>query len=77
MLALTCERARIEDGKAILDLGCGWGSFALCAAERFPEARIMAVSNSRLQREWIEARAPAERRGGHGRRERARARPPL
>ncbi len=59
MLALTCERARIEDGQAILDLGCGWGSFALFAAERFPEARITAVSNSRLQREWIEARAPA------------------
>ena len=59
MLALTCERARIEDGQAILDLGCGWGSFALFAAERFPKARITAVSNSRLQREWIEARAPA------------------
>ena len=59
MLALTCERARIEDGQRILDLGCGWGSFALYAAERFPGARITAVSNSRLQREWIEARAPA------------------
>jgi cyclopropane-fatty-acyl-phospholipid synthase len=50
MLALTCARARIEDGQAILDLGCGWGSFALFAAERFPKARITAVSNSRLQR---------------------------
>jgi cyclopropane-fatty-acyl-phospholipid synthase len=59
MLALTCERARIEDGQSILDLGCGWGSFSLYAAERFPEARITAVSNSRLQRDWIEARAPA------------------
>jgi cyclopropane-fatty-acyl-phospholipid synthase len=59
MLALTCERARIEDGQSILDLGCGWGSFTLYAAERFPRARITAVSNSRLQREWIEARAPA------------------
>jgi cyclopropane-fatty-acyl-phospholipid synthase len=59
MLALTCERARIEDGQRILDLGCGWGSFTLYAAERFPQARITAVSNSRLQRAWIEARAPA------------------
>jgi cyclopropane-fatty-acyl-phospholipid synthase len=59
MLALTCERARIEDGQRILDLGCGWGSFTLYAAERFPAARITAVSNSRRQREWIEARAPA------------------
>ena len=59
MLALTCERARIEDGQAILDLGCGWGSFTLYAAERFPEARITAVSNSHSQRRWIEAQAPA------------------
>ena len=59
MLALTCERARIEDGQAILDLGCGWGSFTLYAAERFPEARITAVSNSHSQRRWIEAHAPA------------------
>lgn len=59
MLARTCERARIEDGMAILDLGCGWGSFTLYAAERFPAARITAVSNSRVQREWIAARARA------------------
>jgi cyclopropane-fatty-acyl-phospholipid synthase len=58
MLALTAERARIEDGMEILDLGCGWGSFTLWAAERFPNARVTAVSNSRLQREWIEAQAP-------------------
>jgi cyclopropane-fatty-acyl-phospholipid synthase len=58
MLALTCERARIEDGMRILDLGCGWGSFSLYAAERYPAARIRAVSNSRVQRQWIEARAP-------------------
>ena len=59
MLALTCERAGIENGMEILDLGCGWGSFTLYAAERFPDARITAVSNSRAQREWIEGRAPA------------------
>lgn len=60
MLSLTAERAGIEDGMRILDLGCGWGSFSLWAAERFPNARILAVSNSRLQRELILARA-AER----------------
>jgi cyclopropane-fatty-acyl-phospholipid synthase len=59
MLALTCERAAIEDGMRILDLGCGWGSFTLYAAERFPSAQITAVSNSHLQRAWIAARAPA------------------
>lgn len=60
MLALTAQRAEIEDGMRILDLGCGWGSFSLWAAERFPNAQILAVSNSRIQRAFIEARA-AER----------------
>jgi cyclopropane-fatty-acyl-phospholipid synthase len=59
MLELTCERARLEDGMEILDLGCGWGSLTLYAAERYPTARITAVSNSHVQRKWIEARAPA------------------
>jgi cyclopropane-fatty-acyl-phospholipid synthase len=57
MLALTAERAGIEDGQRILDLGCGWGAFTLWAAERHPNARFLAVSNSRDQRRFIEARA--------------------
>jgi len=55
MLALSCERAGIEDGMSVLDLGCGWGSLSLWVCERYPAARVVAVSNSRLQREWIEA----------------------
>src|SRR5439155_21629526 len=59
MLELTAERAQLADGQDILDLGCGWGSFALWAAARYPSARITAVSNSRTQRDFIAARAPA------------------
>lgn len=58
MLELTAERAGLADGQALLDLGCGWGSFALWAAERYPNSRITAVSNSATQRAFIEARAP-------------------
>lgn len=57
MLELTCARAGIEDGMEILDLGCGWGSLSGWLSERYPNARILAVSNSRTQRETIEARA--------------------
>jgi cyclopropane-fatty-acyl-phospholipid synthase len=60
MLELTAARARLADGQDILDLGCGWGSLSLWAAARFPASRITAVSNSRSQRAFIEARA-AER----------------
>ena len=59
-LEKTVSRAEIEDGMQILDLGCGWGSVSLFIAERFPNARILSVSNSASQREFIEARA-AER----------------
>ena len=60
MLALTCERARLRDGDQILELGCGWGSLTLWMAAHFPNARITAVSNSRTQKAFIDARA-AER----------------
>ncbi len=59
MLALTCERARVEDGMTLLDLGCGWGSLTLWLAERYPSSRIVAVSNSHVQREFLEQRRPA------------------
>ncbi|HEU4395274.1 MAG TPA: class I SAM-dependent methyltransferase [Planctomycetota bacterium] len=57
MLALTASRARLADGQEILDLGCGWGSMSLWAAERFPRSRVLGVSNSAPQREFILARA--------------------
>lgn len=55
MLRLTCQRAALADGMAILELGCGWGSLTLWMAEHYPRARITAVSNSAPQRELIEA----------------------
>ena len=57
MLALTCERAEIEDGQRVLDLGCGWGSLSLWIAERHPECEVLGVSNSKSQREFILQRA--------------------
>ncbi|MCA8941137.1 MAG: class I SAM-dependent methyltransferase [Planctomycetes bacterium] len=60
MLALATERAEIEDGMKVLELGCGWGSWTLWLAEHLPNSTIHAISNSNGQREFIEARA-AER----------------
>jgi cyclopropane-fatty-acyl-phospholipid synthase len=56
MLKLYEERARVRDGMDILDLGCGWGSLSFWLSERFPASRILAVSNSAVQRGYIEAR---------------------
>ena len=55
MLLLYGERAELADGQHILELGCGWGSLTLWMAERYPNARITAVSNSHGQRRYIEA----------------------
>lgn len=56
MLALYCERAGIQEGQKILDLGCGWGSFALYAAQQYPNSTFTALSNSSSQRQYIESR---------------------
>jgi cyclopropane-fatty-acyl-phospholipid synthase len=50
------ERAELVDGQDILELGCGWGFLTLWMAQRNPNSRICAVSNSRLQRKHIHHR---------------------
>ena len=57
MLALSCERAELEDGQRILELGCGWGSLTLWMGKHYPNSKITAVSNSRTQKEYIDAQA--------------------
>ena len=59
MLERYAERAELADGMRVLDLGCGWGSFALWLAERHRASRIVAVSNSAEQRRYIAATAAA------------------
>ena len=61
MLAMTCQRAEITNGLHILELGCGWGSLSLWMAQNYPASRVVAVSNSGPQREFIESKI-AERR---------------
>ena len=56
-LEVTCERAALADGQRILELGCGWGSLTLFMAARYPQAKILAVTNSRSQCEYVTALA--------------------
>jgi cyclopropane-fatty-acyl-phospholipid synthase len=59
MLKVFCDRAGLPElaaGSAVLDLGCGWGSLTLFAAQRFRSLRFTSVSNSNSQREFIEGR---------------------
>lgn len=63
MLERYVERAHLEDGQEILELGCGWGSLCLYLAERFPRSRILGVSNSRTQKTFLDAEIDRRRLG--------------
>jgi cyclopropane-fatty-acyl-phospholipid synthase len=54
MLKLSCDRAELQDGQKILELGCGWGSLTVWMAEHYPNSRIVAMSNSSSQKSFIE-----------------------
>jgi cyclopropane-fatty-acyl-phospholipid synthase len=58
-LDISTQRAGIRDGMRVLDLGCGWGSLSLWIATQFPNSQVVAVSNSRPQRDTILERAAA------------------
>lgn len=45
---LVCRKAGIEPGMKVLDLGCGWGSFARYAAQRYG-ATVTGVTVSKQQ----------------------------
>ena len=50
------ERANIRSKQEILDLGCGWGSFSLYAAQKFSDCNFTAVSNSDEQINFIKSK---------------------
>lgn len=54
MLNSYCEKAQLRDGQDVLDLGCGWGSLCLFLAEKYPNSRIRALSNSKTQKLHID-----------------------
>jgi cyclopropane-fatty-acyl-phospholipid synthase len=57
MLEITCERADLQNGQEVLELGCGWGSLSLFMSARFPKSNFTVVSNSRTQKIYIDEQA--------------------
>lgn len=57
MLELTCQRAELENGQQVLELGCGWGSLSLYMAAKYPGSTFKVVSNSRTQKVYIDEQA--------------------
>lgn len=56
-LELIEQRVELANGQSVLDLGCGWGSFSLWAAPRYPNSTFLAVSNSQTQATFIREEA--------------------
>src|SRR3989454_8196866 len=53
-LELVCRKLRLEPGERLLDIGCGWGSLVMWAAERYG-VRAHGVTLSRAQAEYAQA----------------------
>ncbi|MBV8253061.1 MAG: cyclopropane fatty acyl phospholipid synthase [Chitinophaga sp.] len=54
-LDLSCRKLHLKPGMKVLDIGCGWGSFARFAAERYG-AHVTGITVSREQAELAKAR---------------------
>ena len=59
-LDLVCRKLRLTPGDRLLDIGCGWGSLVVWAAERYG-VEAYGVTLSAAQAEWA---AAAIRRAG-------------
>ena len=57
-LELVCTKLRLEPGQRVLDVGCGWGSFAIHAA-REHRVRVTGVTLSQPQAALARERAHA------------------
>jgi cyclopropane-fatty-acyl-phospholipid synthase len=54
-LDLICRKLRLEPGESLLDIGCGWGSLVLYAAERYG-VRATGITLSERQATFARAR---------------------
>ena len=52
-LDLICRKIGLKPGMKVLDIGCGWGSFAKFAAEKYG-ASVVGVTISKEQKEYAE-----------------------
>ncbi|WP_405497071.1 class I SAM-dependent methyltransferase [Nocardia sp. NBC_00511] len=54
-LNLVCDKLELRPGLRLLDVGCGWGSLSLHAAEHYG-AHVEGITIARAQKEFIDAR---------------------
>ena len=57
-LEMVCRKLDLREGQRVLDVGCGWGSFALHAAERH-DVSVLGITLSEPQAELARERVRA------------------
>lgn len=62
MMADLCGKAGIAPGQRVLDIGCGFGSFAEHVLRHYPGTRVVGLTLSRTQANYIRA---LQARPGH------------
>ena len=62
-LDLVCRKLGLEPGATLLDVGCGWGSLSLHAAEHFG-AQVTGITIAAEQKAFIDARIRERGLGG-------------
>lgn len=56
MMDDLCDKAGIQDGDAVLDIACGFGSLSAHILRRYPNCRVVALNLSKTQCDYIEAK---------------------
>ena len=57
-LELVCKKLRLTEGERVLDVGCGWGSFAIHAASRHG-VKVLGITLSAPQVQLAQERVRA------------------
>lgn len=50
---IICRKLRLEKGETLLDIGCGWGNFAVYAAKNYG-VNVIGITLSREQQQYAE-----------------------
>jgi cyclopropane-fatty-acyl-phospholipid synthase len=56
-VALLLDRLELKPGDRVLEIGCGWGSLAIAAAQR--GAKVVGLTLSKEQKAWAEQKIAA------------------
>jgi cyclopropane-fatty-acyl-phospholipid synthase len=62
MMADVCRKVEMRDGLTVLDIGCGFGSFASCVLTRYPRCSVVGLTVSDTQYRYV---LEKQRQPGH------------